>query len=364
MRRSLAVLITLAIAALGLSACGGSGGGDDATALIKDTFAADHPIRSGRVDATLDVDLQGLPTFTKPLSLHLSGPFQSNGGKTLPDFALDLDVQGGDQPVTVGATFAQGGGWLRLEGQAFDLGKDVTAAFRDGYLKAKADAAKRKGSQSALAALGIRPENWLKDPKKEGSEDIAGTETEHVSANVDVGRLLEDMSTVLARARSVTGQAAAQVPAQLTPQQRDEIERSVKSASIDVWTGKDDHALRRFALGVQLAVPKDLQASAGGLRGGHIALDLTIAQLNQRQTVTKPASSRPLSELRAALQQLGLLGSGSSSGSSGSSSSSSSSGASTTTTPSASDPQASYAQCLAQAGQDLAKVQKCAPLLK
>ena len=364
------VVLTLALAALGVTSCGGASSNSsvDAAALIKDTFGSNHPMRSGRLDAALDVDLRGLARLNGPLSLHLTGPFQSRGGKTLPDFAFDLDLQSGPRPITLGAVFAGGGGWLTIEGQAFTLGRNVTDAFTQGYMKAKADAARKSGSAPSLAALGISPQRWLRNPQTKGTEDIAGQATEHVAAQVDVGRLLDDVSTLLGKARSVTSAGGAatgtQVPTQLTPQQRQEIERSVKSASVDVWTGTDDHTLRKVALDVVVDVPQELRARAGGLRGGHIALQVTIADLNKAQQVVKPASARPLSELQAVLRQTGVLG-GSGSGSGSASGSGSGSGsASAAGNGSASDPQAGYTSCLTKAGEDLAKVQRCAALLK
>jgi hypothetical protein len=361
--RLLAVLIAL-IAALVLTACGGgnasSSSGSDATALIKETFGANHPIRSGLLDANLDVDLQGLPRFQQPISLHLSGPFQTNGGKTLPDFALELDLNGGSRPVTVGATFAQQSGFLTVEGRAFTLGPQIYDSFKQGYVKAKADAA-AKGGTSSLSALGISPLRWLRAPRTQGTEDIGGTQSDHVTAEIDVPRLLEDLSTLLGKARGVAQAGGAAtgttVPTQLTASQRDLIARSVKSATIDVWSGHGDHTLRKVALDVRIAVPQELQARAGGLRSGSIALQVTLARLNEHQTIHQPTGARPIGELRAALQQLGLLGT--------SSASTTTNGSTTTPAPApASGPQGDYAKCLNQAGNDLAKVQTCAGLLK
>jgi hypothetical protein len=363
------VVLLLAALALGATACGSgddasSGADADATALLRDTFGADHPIRSGRLDATLDLDLRGLAQLSQPLNLHLSGPFQSRGGTSLPDFALDVDFQG-DKPITVGAVFAQGGGFLTIEGQAFDLGPELYASFKQGYEKAKRDAAAgatgSKG-QPTLAALGISPLRWLKDPRNQGTEDIAGTPTVHIASGVDVGRLLEDVSTVLGKARGVTGSAGGSVPAQLSAQQREAITRSIKRAKVDVWTGAKDHTLRKVAVDLDVDVPQDLRGQAGNLRTGHVILQVTIAQLNQRQTIRKPSGARPLSELRSALQQLGLVG-GSSSGGTGTAPDAS------TTAPPASSATATtgaddYTQCLAAAGEDLAKVQGCAKYLK
>jgi hypothetical protein len=374
--RRLAVLALLAALTLGVVACGGSGdkssGSDaDATALLKDTFGADHPIRSGRVDANLDVDLKGLAKLTEPLSLHLAGPFQSNGGKTLPDFALDLDLQGGTKPITVGAVFAKGGGYLTIEGQAFDLGADLYKTFKTGYEKAKASSSDKNAddSQASLSALGISPLRWLQDPKNEGTEDIAGTQTVHLASGVNVAKLLEDVSTLLGKAKSVTSAGGAatgtSVPTQLSAEQRDVITKSIKSAKVDVWTGAEDHTLRKVAVNVQVDVPEELRAQAGNLQTGHVIFQITIAQLNQAQKIVKPADVRPIAELRSALTDLGLLSASSAAPASTTVPDTTATPTpQTTTTPSAAaDPQAAYAQCIANAGEDLAAVQDCAQYL-
>jgi hypothetical protein len=353
-------LLTAAFCAvvLALTACGG--GGDDHSAsadpgaLLKDTFGADHPIRSGRLDANLDASVKGVAALSTPLNLHLSGPFQTNGGGKLPDFALDLDLQGGQNPVTVGAIFAQGGGWLTIEGHAFDLGSDVYNTFKTGYEKARADAAKqdKDTSQPTLSALGVQPIRWLEDPKNEGTEDIGGTQTIHITAGVAVPKLLDDISTLLGKARSVTSAGGAatgtQIPTSLSAAQRASIAKQIKRATVDVWTGEKDHGLRKVSVNVQLTT-------------GHVIFQVTFAQLNQRQTIRKPAGAQPISQLRGALQQLGLVGSGSTT--TPQSTATTPSAPSTSSGTSSSDPQAKYARCITDAGDDLAKVQDCAQYL-
>jgi hypothetical protein len=354
----LAVLALLVALAATAAACGSSdssadkASGADAATLLRDTFGADHPIRSGRVDA--DLDVTGVKALgNQPLSLHLNGPFQTNGGKELPDFALGVDFQGGDNPVTVGAVFAQGGGYLTIEGQAFDLGSDLYKSFKTGYEKAKADAAGKDkaaaADQPTLAALGISPLRWLTDPKNVGTEDIAGTQTAHVASGVDVPKLLDDISTLLGKAKGVTGSTGASVPTELTAAQRDQLAKSIKSAKVDVWTGAKDHTLRKVAVNVQTTT-------------GHVIFDITLAQLNQRQTIRKPAGARPLSELRSALSQLGLVGASSSAPSTTSTTPDTAGSATTPAAPSGT--QADYAGCITAAGEDLTKVQACAKYLK
>jgi hypothetical protein len=361
----LAVLLVLAAVA-GLSACGGGGAssaGTDPTALVKETFGAGHPIRSGVLDATLDVELDGLPSFTAPINLHLGGPFQSRPNGSLPDFALDLDLTTGARPITVGTVFTGGAGYLTIEGRAFDLGKDLYAAVREGYAKARSDASQGStGAAGSLKALGIDPLRWLADPQSEGREDIGGTPTEHVTAAVDVDRLLQDVSVLLSRASGVASAGAAAagalVPASLSADQRRRIADSVSSATMDVWTGEKDRTLRKLLLDVRIDVPPNLRAGAGGLKAGRITFSVTIGQLNTDQKIARPAGARPIGELRAALRQLGLLGAGS-----GAAGGASGTAPSSTTPPAPAAGQADYAQCLADAGEDLAKVQNCAALL-
>jgi hypothetical protein len=372
--RRFAVLALFAVLTIGAAACGGSddkssGADADAPTLLKDTFGANHPIRSGRLDANLDIDLKGLARITEPLSLHLNGPFQSNGGKTLPDFALGLDLQGGAKPITVGAVFADGGGYLTIEGQAFDLGADLYKTFKTGYEKAKASSASSKGDdQASLSALGISPLRWLQDPKNVGTEDIAGTQTVHLTSGVNVTKLLEDVNTLLGKAKNVTSAGGAAtgtaVPTALSAQQRDLIAKSIKSAKVDVWTGAKDHTLRKVAVNVQVDVPKELRAKAGNLQTGHVIFQVTIAQLNQDQKIVKPANVRPIADLRGALSELGLLGTGGSA-STTTPGTTTTPGATTTpaTPPAATGPQADYTQCITNAGDDLAKVQDCAQYL-
>lgn len=382
MKPSRLAVLLLTVIALTASACGGgssssSGGGGssgDAAALLKDTFGQGHQIRSGRVDATLDVDLKGWAVLGTSLNLHLNGPFQSNGGNKLPDFALDVDF-GGEQPLTIGAVFAQGGGYLSLEGQAFDLGKDTYNAFKKGYEKAKQEAAASSSAPantSSLSALGVEPIRWLSDPKKVGEEDVAGTPTVHLASGVDVPKLLTDISTLLGKAKSVTSSAAAatgtDVPTQLSAEQRDLIAKSVKSAKVDIWTGTSDHTLRKVAVAIEVDVPEDLKDQANGMTTGHVNLTFSIAQLNQKQKILKPADVKPIAQLRSVLQQSGLLGSASSATPSttttpDTSGTDTSSGAATSATPSATDPQAEYQRCLNDAGSDLAQVQDCAQYL-
>ncbi len=159
--------------------------------------------------------------------------------------------------------------------------------------------------------------------------------------------------------------------------------------------------MRRFAVLVRFDPAKGEEA---GRRPGTLRFDLTVADLNRRQAIGPPADPRPLSELTAALALLASrqakaagasaggsgaagadasggasadasggagaggssgAGAGGSSGTGGGASGAASAGAAGVAGGSAGGRAATsrYDACLADAGTDLAKVQRCAAFL-
>ena len=366
-RRLVLSLCVLLAAALGLAACGSgsSGSGSSPQDVLRATFGPNRPVKSGRLDLGLSLDAKGLQGVTGPVALRLTGPFASGKDARLPTFDLTLGVLAGAQRYDAGAVSTGDKGFVRFQGQAYALSPALFQQFKDGFAKASAQSG-AKGS-TTFKALGIDPLRWLKDPQGRGDEDVAGTPTRHVAAQVDVGKFLDDVNVLLGKADSigVAGSTAAKVPSRLTAQQIATIKGAVRSASFDVWSGKDDKTLRRMVIKVAFDVPPAARASAKGLQSGTLTLNLAIAGLNQPQTVRAPASSRPLSELTSALSAL-------TGGATGGTTAPSTTTPGTTTPPAATTPPASgsgapssskYLDCLSAAGDDIAKVQRCASLL-
>jgi len=357
--RLVAVLLVVVLAPVGLVACGG-GGGDQSSARaeLKRAFGGDHAIRSGRLDLRLHAEATGLPDLAQPIDLELTGPFQSTGPTTLPLFAFELTFGGGGTPMTLGMVSTGRSGFLSLEGHAYNLGGEAYTALKEGYAQSQRQTQRQQQGTPGLAALGVRPERWVTSPRRVGGEDIAGTATEHLVADVDVRALLKDLNTLLARSSSVAGAAGRRLPSSISAQQRKAIIRSVKDATVDVWVGTSDHALRRFDLHMTLDAPADARDQLGGLKTGSLTLGMTLAQLNEPQKIAAPKDAQPLSALEAALVQSGLLRRGSGTGGSG-----------TTSTPAPNTPpptgtQGKYLKCLQDAGEDLARIQRCAGILE
>jgi hypothetical protein len=349
--------VLAALAAVLLSACGGGGGGpQNAQDLLKQTFASGHDYKSGRISAGLTFDGQGLKTLTGPVQLNVSGPFQTSGKGKLPQLDLSLALQTAGSGTTIGIVSTGDKGYLRLQKQAFVLDDATFQKLKSTY---EQSASKSNGASTgpSLKTLGIDPLRWLKNPTvASATESIGGTDTYHVTAAIDVAKFTTDLSTLLSKASALS--STTKLPSTLSAQQRQDIVNSVKTATLEVWTGKDDKALRRLRLAVDLDVPAAVRPRVGGLSTGHLGFDLTIADLNKSQDISAPADAQPLSSLQA------LLG-GTTSGLG------SSSGTGTATTPA--NPatpgptggagSTKYLDCLAKAKSDVAKTQRCASLI-
>ena len=351
---------------------GGCGGDDkEVSDLLDKTFSGNQNVRSGRVALAISLNAQGLPQLRGPVALRVTGPFQGQGNQELPKFDFDLALSAVGQSFKAGAVSTGTAGFLELQGAAYKVDDPVFASFRDGYRRAQAQQGKEGTRENpTLGSLGVDPRDWLEDAQLRDDEKVAGTDTRHISAGVDVGRLLTDVNRVLARAGQLGVAQQQALPGALTAEQRKQAEEAITDASFDVWTGKDDKVLRRLRVQLSFEVPEGRRQSANGLRGGELSFELQIADVNRPQTVSAPANPRPFSQLREAIQ--GLIGAaGAARG-----------GAPAAPQPPAGQPPAAgaapggapggsgspqsdaYLECLRQAGNDLARAQRCAALLQ
>lgn len=360
-RLLLALLAAALVAVVVIASCGGDDFDDDPRAVLTDTFTGGKSIRSGEIDLSLRLDLKGLEQLEGPVALTVRGPFSSNG-KELPDLDLALNLSAGGQTFRAGAVSTGETGYLSFQGQAYQVGDELYKQFRDGYRRAQSESGSDKDEGPTFESLGIKPLDWVRNPRSDGEEEVGGAETLKVSGTIDVRRFLDDISRLLDRAEGLQLEGAGRVPGGLSAKQREQVERAVKDATISVWSGKDDRTLRRVAIDVQLDVPEADRKDVGGLSSGRIAFRLTISELNEEQKIEAPKNARPFSELEGLITgQAPAQGSGSAG--SGSGEQDAGSGGTATTPQSPAGPKA-YLDCLEAAGQDVAKIQRCASLLE
>ena len=343
------VVVVLALAcALVVAACGGSGNSEDPQQVLDQTFSNPTSIRSGTFDLDVRIETSG-GANPGTLEVKLGGKFQSQGPGQFPEFDVDgsLKEDSGSQSFSGagGLTATGDGAFVSFEGTNYAVPQQLYDEFIATYAQLQGQS-KAGRSVGLLKALGISPANWLSDLKNEGTEDVEGTNTIHISGSANVPKLVEDLKAIAQKAGNAVGN--------VNTDQLNRLNDVIQSGDIDVNSGVDDKLLRRFQVSVDLKPPEGTPGAPDSLT---VELQLNFADVNKPQTIQAPANAQPLENL---LRQRGINLGNALRGGLGSSGALPESGGSTTA-PSGSATQA-YQQCLSQASGQAA-LQQCSKLL-
>lgn len=294
-RLVLAAAGLLAIA--GLAGCGDDpavSGESDPDQVLAEAFGGDgEPVESGVFELGVAAESSG-GEQPGSVDISLAGPFDTNGDSELPDFDFDLTAEvaipGGEQSYAYGAAATEGKAWINFEGVEFELDEATYEQLAGGF-EASA-AAGEEGEGATLSGLGLDPVSWLTEVTNEGSADVEGTETVHVSGRADLEAMFTDISDFA---------GSQPIPAGELPSAEEiaEITEVVEAAAVDIYTGADDGILRRFTIALELSNPDDPASAVA------IDVDLTLSELNEEQEVAAPEDARPIAELLARLGGLG-----------------------------------------------------------
>jgi hypothetical protein len=351
-------VVFLAVAAGRL---GGGGDGADVEQVIQGAFAGDS-FKSGRFDANVNASLQASGR-QQNAEVQMSGAFQSERGESAPQLDMDMTIKGAGTPLQLGVVSTGDEAFIEAQGAAYRVPAD---RFRSSF----ASGVERRGS-TPLAALGVDPGDWLVNATDEGSADVGGVETTHVSAGVDTSKMIDDVFALAQK----TGDSRL---SGVSSAQKDQLEKAVQSAKVDLYAAKSDGTLRKLAAQVSLDTPQG---------SGNVSFEMEVTDVNKPQEISAPDNALPLSALDQNVSanllsglQAGAAGSRSSgtsedssrsagerggsrdSGSSGSSAGSSAGAGTDPGTASYPEPARAYLRCVERA-RSSADLQKCAPLL-
>jgi hypothetical protein len=348
--RALSVLALALASALLIAACGGGGNGEDPQQVLQQTFSNPTSIESGTFDLDFKIETSG---GDNPGSFEakLGGKFANQGPNQFPKFDVDASVkaESGSQSFSgTGGLISTGDqAFVNFQGTDYAVPQQLYDEFTTTYAQLQGQNKTGK-SASLLGSLGISPSDWLTDLKNDGTTDVEGTKTIHISGSASVSKLVEDLKTIAQRAGGAVN---------VDTQQLDQLNNVVQSGDIDVYSGENDKLLHRFQIHVDLKPPPGTPGAPDSLS---VDIQLNFADINNQETFTAPANAQPLGDLfqkiginpsQLGSQLRGGLGSGGALPESGGS----------TTAPTPSGVQA-YEQCLSQAsGSD--ELQKCADLL-
>ena len=315
-RFKLLAFAILCLVASGLLVAGCGGGDEDPEDVLTATFSGDHQVNSGTLDMTISGSVEG--STGGSVDASVSGPFQAEEGQ-FPQFDLTASVtgEGAGQSVDFDGGLTSTGDKLYVTYQdtAYEVPDDVFKQIEENYQTNATQNQDEGGSfqqrcQQAAQQGGFDPSLCDVDPlslvtnlSNEGDEDVEGTETVHVSGDVNVAEIGNLASEAIAA--SPSGQF---LPQDQLDQLTQQVEDAVDEASFDVYSGKDDDILRRLDLSVAVTAP-EAAALVTPVSGADVDFSVSLGAVNEPQTIEAPSGAKPLDELLDAVRYLlGALG--------------------------------------------------------
>jgi hypothetical protein len=307
--RILALFVALIALASAFAACGSSGDSDDPQTVVDE--ATLQGIESGDVDLSMGIGIKGKKSGH--IDVSLSGPFQGESEAEYPDLDISATVKGkvgGDKVDFDGAfTLLGNTAYVGYEGTEYEV-DPTTFSFVKSALQQQAGADKDSSEASACqdAASDLEVANFVDNLTSDGSADVGGTSTTKVSGDLNSPGAIDgliELSEDPACSKQLSAAGAIPSAAELEEVKGD-IQGAVKSAHVDLYVG-DDHIIRRV---VATALIEPPEAAGQGAEKVEIDLDLTLTGVNEDQTISAPASAKPLSQLfiKLGVNPIELLG--------------------------------------------------------
>lgn len=360
MTRIRTFLVVCAVALAIPVAIGGCGGDDssdvDPQTVLDETSNSDTKVSSGNVSLSLSGSAGDQGSF----EVKLEGPFQ--GDPDNPNAIPQLDWTGSLSGSGAGTSLSFDGSlivtsdnaYIEYGGGTYEVGSDLFSQFK----QAAENAAQQQGAtentsfkeacENAIGAQGgdtsacdIDFQGWLTDLTNAGTEDVEGTDSDHISGSVDVDTMLTDVFELIS---SLPQASSGGVP---TDAQLRQIADAVSEANFDLFSTTDEHILNGLDLDLAIDPSQIPEASSAGVDSVDVSLSLRIGGINEEQTIDAPSDAQPLDDLLkqfgASSSDLGALdGLGGSTGGGGGGD--------------------AYVDCIAEA-KTAAEINKCASLL-
>jgi hypothetical protein len=286
MRPRVTFLASGAIVALLLSACARP----SAQQVLADTAANLGRIDSGVMRMGMLAESTG--QLAGEMGFELEGPFALPvGDETLPVAEFRYTQTAG--PETAEATFISTGdqAFVEIDGQAYELPAD--------------ELAEQPAAAPAAAAAGLgslRLNEWIRNPQLSEGGGVGGADTWKVTADLNAGEAIPDLMQ-LSESLSTSGLLAAFEGAGA-----EQLDQAVESSTIEVYTGKDDHMLRRLVMDIRLGLShlaEELGEAVTGLATVHLRFEVKVSDIGRDVSVEAPADALPISELPTAVPEAG-----------------------------------------------------------
>jgi len=174
--------------------------------------------------------------------------------------------------------------WIRIGGRAYTLPPQRTRRLRSGA-----------GGDGGAGLDALALDRWFADPKSSDGGEVDGVSTTRITGRPRVATALQELLALGRRAGAGGGAL------RIGDDAGRELEAAQENASITLYTGKDDHILRRLELRASFPLKRtrDLGGTIGRLRGADVRFSLSLRGPNRPNRIKRPASLQPLSALGA-----------------------------------------------------------------
>lgn len=265
--------------------------------LIRETFGPNDKASSGNISGVIDINVKGLARYKDPVQVSVVGPFTDAGGSPEAAFNISLGLHGG---ILGGDMYLKGDkALIGLGSTAYEVPDSIAGPLR-------APLAQRPGNalSALLGVFHINPQRWAKNPRIVGNERVAGVDTIHGTADLDTKAMWLDLAALAKRLTALKITNITGLPREVDRQARAALQRSVKSASGDVYTGASDHVLRKAKFSLLLKPSAKDRKILGGFTSIKVAGNLDVTDVGSPQTIKVPSNRGSYSALQVSLDAL------------------------------------------------------------
>jgi hypothetical protein len=302
--RTLVLLATVAALAALLAACGGGGGSESGSSedpqkvIDKATLEG---VESGNLNLSLKVKAEGKEGGNFDASL--SGPFQAGAKGELPEADLEVAVHGEAEGEKVdfegGATLLSDRAYIGYEGAEYEVDPTTFGFVKSGFEQAQQESGGEgaEGEACQEAAAGLKIGDFVDHLSNQGGVEVEGTQTTEVSGDLNVSGAIDQIIKLTENPScSAQLEAAGPLPLGELEKAKDELASQVKKAHASVFVGEEDNIVRKVA--AELTVEPE-----GSSEKVEIEFELSLGEVNEKQTISAPSNAKPLEDL---FKQLGV----------------------------------------------------------
>jgi hypothetical protein len=274
---------------------GGKPNSPEVKKLIRQTFGPNAKAKSGNISAIVDITVKGAPRYREPIQVSVVGPFTNEGGQPEAKLDVSLALRGG---ILGGDMYLKDDkAYIGLGSTAYEVPASIAEPLRAPLSK------DGNALDAIMSVFHINPDRWAKNPRIVGNERVAGIDTIHGTAQINTKNAFLDLAALAKRLTSLRITEITGLPRKVDAQDRAALNRSVKTATGDVYTGADDKVLRRARLRMLLR-PSAKDRKRLKFSEIKVSANLDVTDVGAPQKVNVPTNRGSYQALQLSLDAL------------------------------------------------------------